>query len=1130
MNGGRMEEHEYLPDVRAFVEAIREYSPRRILLLGDEDLELDGVEVRVSSPPELVLSNGVFVFRTESGVDALISVNGSQPAVAERVDFERAPADHPIVKARSWFEFLWSSAVSVDPTGRFAAGDFAVLAGTSDPVRILEAHRDSGHTSYTVQTPRGRRTVTEEGLQELPTDDADPLTWVDQPPASAREFTTSMTVTKLQNPLTDTVYSYLSSKTVMYPYQFKPVLRLLRSPHQRLLIADEVGLGKTIEAGLIWSELDARHGGLERVLVVCPAALVNKWQVEMRRRFDRRVPILGSNDLREMFDVLAAGGDQPVTGIVSLERLRNPVWLEEMTKADPRFDLIIVDEAHYLRNRETRSHELGTLLSSWSDVLIFLSATPLNLGNDDLFNLLSLLVPEEFDDPHVFPAQVAPNEYVNSAARRLAGAVVDPGGVLRALEPIGSLELGRAVTSRPEYARGREICESDGTPNHDEVAEVKRLLAELNTLSGVLTRTRKVDVPQFKAEREPREVKVVWTPEEASLYEGIRQWAMTRARKQGGVPGFTTQMPLRQAASCLPAAVERTAARIAAEGWATEDDFDDLPTGQSGGSAADDHEFAELDDLRSRMEAIEGIDSKFDAFVAYLEKHPEERGQVLLFSFFRATLSYLHRRLSELGFNCEVLHGGVRQRDRQPIMDAFRDGDVDILLCSEVGSEGLDFEFCNMVVNYDLPWNPMRVEQRIGRLDRFGQEHEKIFVLNFHVPGTIETDIFERLYERIGVFQRSIGELEPILRSEVNDIMKVALDPELTPEQREERLARVEVATAERTAQLDDIRAAQAQLSGLDQLLIDGFESDTQSRGRFVGPEELENLLGSFFADLGEGRIKRVKHRSSDARREITGGADLGDLVARIGDRRGTRLRPGELSARLRDEDPILVTFSNEDASRTDVELLSLHHPLARAAVAHLADRPLGVKRFASLCVEGLPNPDHRYVVVVYLAETSGLRPSLELWPLAVDLETGSIAHDCGDVLLNSLARCSAGDGPGVDPAEVRKAVSVIVDHARRHQREEESRRRRDNEALVDVRLETRRAGVRNQIRRAEQALSEVRRSGGNPQIVRLRTSQIRNLEAQLARLPEEMDEKRALALTTEAVAVAVLHESETSR
>ena len=162
--------------------------------------------------------------------------------------------------------------------------------------------------------------------------------------------------------------------------------------------------------------------------------------------------------------------------------------------------------------------------------------------------------------------------------------------------------------------------------------------------------------------------------------------------------------------------------------------------------------------------------------------------------------------------------GGTPMDQRQRIMDDFRAGKFDVLLLSQVGAEGLDFEFCNALVNYDLPWNPMQVEQRIGRLDRFGQTSEKIFIFNMHVPGTIESDIFERLYTRIGLFEQSIGELEPILRDELKSMTRALLDPRLSESERSAEAERMAVALAERAQQVKQLEEARGALSTVDQL------------------------------------------------------------------------------------------------------------------------------------------------------------------------------------------------------------------------------------------------------------------------------------------------------------------------
>lgn len=1119
---------EYLPDHGALADAERRTSVRRVLVLGGRDwTEVAGAEVRVTAPPDLALSNGLFWFPGGSGADALISVNGSLPAEPDQVDATTAPPDHPILRARAWFEFLWESAVPVGPPARFEVDDFVRLAGSNDDVRVLAVHRLEGANVYTVQGPRGRVDVPEEGLRPIDIDPQDPHTWIDEGPTSAREFVAGMTVTKLSNPLTDTVYSYLSSKTVFRPYQFKPVLKLLGSQHQRLLIADEVGLGKTIEAGLIWSELEARNQGLNRALVVCPAVLTRKWRDEMLLRFDRRVPILDDGGLAELVDVVRSGDDHArAVGIVSLERLRVSKRLEELADLQPRFDLVIVDEAHYLRNRQARAFEMGELLATWADVLIFLSATPLNLGNHDLFNLLSLLVADEYDDPYVFPKQVEPNRHVNAAA---AALVRDPDAlaeVWSTLSQVSRCELGSTVTSRPEYQRIRELCALGPKADWRDRAEIKSSLQELNTLSSVLTRTRKVDVPDAKAVRQAIEVEVDWTEAEAALYLAVRRWAERRARASGGVPGFATQMPLRQAASCLPAMVQLIRERdpsVFAD--PDEDDLDDVAELPASRSSQDRLDLGGLvDEIAPLVERIGDTDSKFDRFVEYLREHRAGGEQVLLFSFFRRTLGHLHQRLSTLGFSCRVLHGGIRDmEERQEIMRDFREGRFQLLLCSEVGSEGLDFEFCNMVVNYDLPWNPMRVEQRIGRLDRFGQTSERIFVLNFKVPGTIETEIFARLYQRIRVFEESIGELEPILRDELTELTKLVLNPELTDEERRRRLHQMEIALEERSRLIDDIREAQSMLAGVDQLLIDGFEDDTRSHGRFVGPRELRLLLEVYFDDLGAGQLHPVRERRQ--RWTLLGDQALGDAVARLGSTvTGTRFQPGDLAMKLRDQEPIEVTFSNEDASRTGTELISLRHPVVRAAVAHLAQRPAGVERFASLSVPGLPADGSGHLVGIFLAAATGLRPTLELWPVAVDLATGAMSEEPGFALLAAVANGAVGDGPDLpDDQLLHDRLDIALARMRGDLDRRQEQKRRENDALVDSQLATRSAGLRHQIRRAEGVLEQLIRDRRAESVQRLRRGQIRNLEQRLAELPGELERRRELAITSQPVALAVV-------
>ena len=176
-------------------------------------------------------------------------------------------------------------------------------------------------------------------------------------------FAKCVTFTKLRTPLRNTLYSFRASRTQFHAYQFKPLLKFLDSPRQRLLIADEVGLGKTIEAGFILRELKVRHP-TRRVLIVCPSALCRKWQEEMARRFDEEFQILRAEDMRTFLKKVEEQPDRaPLQGIIPLQSLRAKAFLEVFEANKPLLDLVIVDEAHHMRNSGTLSNKLGGLLS-----------------------------------------------------------------------------------------------------------------------------------------------------------------------------------------------------------------------------------------------------------------------------------------------------------------------------------------------------------------------------------------------------------------------------------------------------------------------------------------------------------------------------------------------------------------------------------------------------------------------------------------------------------------------------------------------------------------------------------------------------------------------------------------------
>ncbi len=217
--------------------------------------------------------------------------------------------------------------------------------------------------------------------------------------AGYKEFLRLITYLKLTRdyPLRNNIYAFNASRTRFYPYQFKPLIKFLDSPSQRLLICDEVGLGKTIEAGLILTEIRARQT-VNRVLVICPANLTAKWKLELKNRFGEDFRVY---QVRDFIEYLKEYEEEPentkLNGIISLESIRTKRSLERLDSLLPNFDLIIIDEAHHMRN-PGKQRNVGILLGQSASAMIMLTATPIHLGNENLFSLLNILDEEDFPD------------------------------------------------------------------------------------------------------------------------------------------------------------------------------------------------------------------------------------------------------------------------------------------------------------------------------------------------------------------------------------------------------------------------------------------------------------------------------------------------------------------------------------------------------------------------------------------------------------------------------------------------------------------------------------------------------------------------------------------------------------
>lgn len=1080
-----------------------------VLFIGDPDLYPDGgADALLSLGPEVhyvvsaqakrlgaLMPTGLYAVKSRGVWFVVVHCWGKSAMNPSQDSSSYIEDDSDPLLIASDFVRDWSEASVLTPEDVLPPGTYFRRRGGGEFGVIVGHKRVQGQIQYTVNVRGERLTLGRDEIEVVEGDPMDPLVWLDAPPAGPGEMRLTLAWNKLRHPLTDVLYSYRASHTLFRPYQFKPILKMLNGVDQRILIADEVGLGKTIEAGLVWSELQGRSS-MQRVLVVCPSSLTLKWQTEMRRRFDRRLEDMDVAAWERFFQDYESGQQDPLLGVISIERLRmSRGVLERIVDLGVRFDLVIVDEAHRMRNPGTLTHEMGETLASAADALVLLTATPVNLGNRDLFTLLQFLDPAQFTSFELFNAQARPNAIVNEAAAMLLREGSPP-EVRDRLLALRSDPLGHVVLDRADV---RELLDTLGATQRlapSQMITAKRVIAGMGPFSNYISRTRKRDVPDAKAVRFPVTLSVEWTQEEQDFYDAVRSWVRQRALSEGHPPGFIEQMPLRQTASCIPAMVRRL--------QSTED------------TEPDEDYLAESDGLPGDHFVVPNIDVPVPERDTKYEKLREaidqvrEAGfkQIIIFSYFRLTLQYLCERLLSEGFGVRVMHGGVSPMHRDAIQRDFRSGEFEILLMSEVGSEGLDFEFCGALVNYDLPWNPMRVEQRIGRLDRFGQKHERIHIYNFAVSGTVEDRILLRLYDRIRIFESSIGELEPLLADIIVELQEVFVSPLMTESERTQRALEIEVALGAKEQDIQQLREHEGSLTSLDNLLIDGFEDDNPGRGRYVSSYELLSIVTDLCRRT-EAKVAAIP----DDKAIIESSVRLAEEVGRQ-QHKDSSVPSDDLLARLYGRQRVTVGFNPETLTEGDF-LLTVRHPLVRAGIRLIDQDPSALMRFGHLALSS--NPTQQALAAISLLEFSGIRDSLELTASIIGTD-GRPLDGLVDGLFQSLTSDTSRQGALPLPQDLERLFKLVDDQADRERLQRQTERSRHDEAFRAERRATIEHSYEMQRASVEQRLQK----STDERILRLYRGRLRNLRTQrdqrLAGLPA-----RSTTATRKLLAILVL-------
>jgi SNF2 family DNA or RNA helicase len=445
-----------------------------------------------------------------------------------------------------------------------------------------------------------------------------------------------------------------------FDYQVQTAQTVLRRMRARAILADEVGLGKTIEAGLILAELRMR-GLADRVLVVTPAGLVDQWREELERKFG-----LPTVDPTEADGDDGRSGPRPVV-LASLAAARREPLKSRL--AGHRWDLAIADEAHRLRNPRSASGLFARALRT--RYLLLLTATPVENRLQDLYELISLVAPGLLGTPAQF--------------RQRHGA--------------------------------------DGPAKPRDLAGLRARTRE------VMIRHRRSEVALRLPQRLAETVLVEPNGDEIEFYRDLTFRLRAQARHASPRQRLTLRSIARLAGSS-PVAVAPTLHKV---GWA---------------------------DLGDRAGDLTGF-RKADVLLQRVRRHTEAGEKVLVFTAFRQTLDALTQRLADDGIAAAVYHGSLSRAEKQRAIGEFTES-VNVLLSTESAGEGRNLQFCHNMINVDLPWNPMQIEQRLGRLHRVGQKHD-VLLTNLVSRGTIEQRILHVLESKINLFELVVGELDMIL-------------------------------------------------------------------------------------------------------------------------------------------------------------------------------------------------------------------------------------------------------------------------------------------------------------------------------------------------------------------------------
>jgi len=465
----------------------------------------------------------------------------------------------------------------------------------------------------------------------------------------------------------------------MYNYQIKTVKEVLNRFRGRVLLCDEVGLGKTIEAGIAMSEYIMR-GMIKKILILVPPSLVEQWFTEMKRKFNQDFIRYDDQKFKQMGDEAWSHYNKVIASISTAKRKENSKVISRI-----QYDLVIVDEAHHVKNRKTLAWSFVNSLKK--KYIFLLTATPVQNKLEELYNLITLLKPGQLKTYSYF---------------------------------------------KKNFVLDRQGIEAKNV-NH---------LREL--LSDVMIRNKRSDVDVKFTKRNASTLKISLPDEEKILYDEISSFIRKRYVEENSKISRFSLRTLQEEMGSSFMTVIPALNRLSSDERIEMQFRDKLKEFSMSAEEAVRHENSQNPKAIHLLSILRDFDDKMIVFTKY-----------------KATQDFIVHFLKHQGIMVSRFNGGMRRKEKEQQIMMFREN-AQVLVSTEVGGEGRNLQFCNGMVNYDLPWNPMAIEQRIGRIHRVGQERD-VYVYNLAASGTVEYYILELLDKKINMFELVVGELDMIL-------------------------------------------------------------------------------------------------------------------------------------------------------------------------------------------------------------------------------------------------------------------------------------------------------------------------------------------------------------------------------